>query len=214
MEQQKTLIAYVDGFNLYNGMHDAFQHRFLWLDLVELLARIRPNHKILKIKFFTAPLLDDPDAQSRQATYWNALEANSRGLVEIVPGRYQRSEKKCKSCDATWTHYEEKETDVNMAISLVTDAASKEATDYYLISGDSDAAPAIRQAMQVNPTGFYMALFPPRRISNELQALMPNSRVIGREKFAQSQLPETVRGAKNAKFSQPSKWKPGSFESS
>lgn len=212
MEPKKTLIAYIDGFNLYNGMHDAFGHRFLWLDLVQLLAQFRPNHQILKIKYFTAPLLDDPEAQSRQATYWNALEAQSGGIVEIVSGRYQRSEKQCKSCSAKWTHYEEKETDVNMAISLVIDAAKNEATDYYLISGDSDAAPAIRQAMKVNPAGFYMALFPPRRTSNELQGLMPRSMVIGREKLAQSQLPEIVRGAKNAKYSQPAKWKAGSFE--
>jgi hypothetical protein len=95
----KSLIAYVDGFNLYNGMHDAFSHRYLWLDLVKLLQSLRPNHEILCVNFFTAPLLDDPDAQSRQATYWNALEATSgtrstslrvdisEALVDVVPAR-------------------------------------------------------------------------------------------------------------------------------
>jgi hypothetical protein len=28
-----TVIAYVDGFNLYHGLHQASGRRYLWLDL-------------------------------------------------------------------------------------------------------------------------------------------------------------------------------------
>ncbi|MCO5294727.1 MAG: hypothetical protein M9882_07470 [Homoserinimonas sp.] len=29
----ERLIVYVDGFNLYHGMHQRFQRRYLWLDV-------------------------------------------------------------------------------------------------------------------------------------------------------------------------------------
>lgn len=208
----KTLIAYVDGFNLYNGLHDTFGHRYLWLDLVALLKSLRPRHEVLRVNYFTAPLLDDPEAQSRQATYWNALEATCGDRINIVSGRYQRSTQRCKSCDAEWRAYEEKETDVNLALTIARDAYQQEATDYYLISGDSDAAPAIREAQRLNPSGFYKAYFPPNRYSDELRSLMPLSEVIGRSKLRDSQLPPMVHGASVLQtFEQPAKWQPESF---
>jgi len=36
-----TVIAYVDGFNLYHGLRAKYQHRYLWLDLERLVQRIR-----------------------------------------------------------------------------------------------------------------------------------------------------------------------------
>lgn len=207
----KSLIAYVDGFNLYNGIHDAFAHRYLWLDLVELLKQLRPNHDVVRVNFFTAPLLDDPDAQSRQAIYWNALEEMHGEKVQIIKGRYQRTIRACKACKAEWDHYEEKETDVNIALTIARDALAQEVTDYFLISGDSDAAPAIREAKRVNPTGFYKAYFPPKRHSDELASLMPLSEVIGRTKLRDSQLPKVVRSASGTQFEQPPKWTPESF---
>lgn len=207
----KTLIAYVDGFNLYNGVHDAFSHRFLWLDLIKLMQELRPNHHVIRVNYFTAPLLDDPDAESRQATYWNALEATHAERVQIVKGRYQRTTRTCHACDATWVHREEKETDVNMALAIARDALSQEATDYFLVSGDSDAAPAIREAQRINPGGFYKAYFPPKRHSDELKSLMPLSEVIGRTKLRDSQLPPVVSSSSGAEFAQPPKWMPESF---
>lgn len=207
----KTIIAYVDGFNLYNGIHESFGHRYLWLDLVALLNQLRPHHRVLRVHYFTAPLLDDPDAQSRQATYWNALEAKHGDSLPIVRGRYQRSTSRCKGCGAEWPRYEEKETDVNLALTIAREAAEGEATDYYLISGDSDASPAIREAQRLNPRGFYKAYFPPGRYSDELKTLMPASEVIGRTKLRDAQLPEVVVASSGLEHRQPLKWKPESF---
>lgn len=208
---KKSLIAYVDGFNLYNGIHETYSHRYLWLDLVKVLQMLRPKHEILRVNYFTAPLLDDPGAQSRQATYWNALTAMHGDRVPIITGRYQRSTYTCKDCGAERPKYEEKETDVNLALTIARDAATQEATDYYLISGDSDAAPAIREAQRINPTGFYKAYFPPSRKSEELTALMPASEVIGRTRLRDAQLPEVVHGRGGQEHVQPLKWKPESF---
>lgn len=33
-----TVIAYVDGFNLYHGLHDKYGRRYLWLDTSATLS--------------------------------------------------------------------------------------------------------------------------------------------------------------------------------
>ena len=42
-----TVIAYVDGFNLYHGLHDKYRRRYLWLDLEHLVRRLRPSDHIV-----------------------------------------------------------------------------------------------------------------------------------------------------------------------
>ena len=42
-----TVIAYVDGFNLYHGLHQGYRRRYLWLDLQQLVQRVRPHDQIL-----------------------------------------------------------------------------------------------------------------------------------------------------------------------
>jgi len=54
----------------------------------------------------------------------HALAARCGSTLEIVLGRYQAKQRECRQCGAAWTAYEEKETDVNIAVSLVADAAS------------------------------------------------------------------------------------------
>jgi hypothetical protein len=42
-----TVVACVDGFNLYHGLHDKYRRRYLWLDLERLVQRMRPNDRIV-----------------------------------------------------------------------------------------------------------------------------------------------------------------------
>ncbi|MER6342341.1 NYN domain-containing protein [Streptomyces tendae] len=201
------LVVYVDGFNLYHGLHDKHGRRFHWLDLVSLARSLRPQDQLVKVRYFTASVLDDPQALSRQDTYLNALVAHNGTAIDIVKGRYQRKQKSCRRCGATWTHYEEKETDVNIAVSLVADVAQQTATSAMIISADSDLSPAIRTAQALNRRTHIMAAFPPKRFSNELKRLMPASFIIGRAKFAQAQLPTKVQGPSSGHtFERPAYW--------
>jgi hypothetical protein len=42
-----TVIGYVDGFNLYHGLHDKYGRRYLWLDLGHLVQRLRPGDRMI-----------------------------------------------------------------------------------------------------------------------------------------------------------------------
>lgn len=201
------LIVLVDGFNLYHGMKDQFGRRLLWLDLTALATNLRPRSVLLSIKYFTAPVLDDPTAASNQARYQRALEVHSDGRLEIVQGRYQKKMLTCRKCHARWTHYEEKETDVNIATSMVVAAAAGDADSVIVISADSDLVPAVKAARFLNPRLFIAAAFPPRRFSAELMKLMPSSFHIGTTKITQSQLPEVVLDPSGQALHRPAKWR-------
>jgi uncharacterized LabA/DUF88 family protein len=201
------LIVYVDGFNLYHGLHEKYGRRFLWLDLAKLARDLRPRDQLVKVKYFTASVLDDPDAKSRQDTYLQALAAHCGARIEIVMGRYQKKQKECRRCGSTWTHYEEKETDVNIAVGLVADVARGAATSAMLISADSDLSPAVKTAQRLSPSTHIMCAFPPRRFSYELQRLMPSSFTIGRGRISDAQLPDIVTDpATGHVLQRPRKW--------
>jgi len=199
------MIVYVDGFNLYHGMKDHFGRSMLWLDLVTLAQSLRPAQRLVTVRYFTAPVLDDPPAQGRQAHYQAALSAKYPTSIEIVQGRYQPRSVRCVKCSHTYTKYEEKETDVNIATALLTDAAMHNMDTAIIVSADSDLAPAVRAAMKLHSPLFVTAAFPPQRSSLELKALMPASFPIGVNKIRQSQLPEQF-SASGATFQRPTHW--------
>lgn len=201
------LIVYVDG-NLYHGLHQAHGRRFLWLDLVKLARQLRPREEEVMVRYFTAPVLDDPQAASRQGSYLQALTAHNGPAVEVIHGRYQRKPKQCTKCQASWVSYEEKQTDVNIAISLVSDAATRKASSMLVVSADSDLAPAVKQARVLAPATHIAAAFPPRRSSGELRTLMPASFQIGRAKISASLLPDTIVDPETGhSISRPTKWR-------
>ena len=100
--------VYIDGFNLYYGMHTAFGRQYLWLD-VEALARrlLRPGQDLDRVVFFTARVRQLTDARHRQDTYLQTLAVRSTRL-DIVEGRFQQKRIVCRSCGASRVGYEEK----------------------------------------------------------------------------------------------------------
>lgn len=199
-------MVYVDGFNLYYGLHDTSKRQHLWLDLVKLSKSLRPNQKLVGVRYFTATVLNDSDAQSRQAHYIDALQAMHPKLIRVILGRYQAKTKTCIKCQNTYTSYEEKETDVNMALSIATDALMGLYDSALIISGDSDMAPAVKAAQSTGKGLFIAAAFPPGRNSQELRSLMPASFPINLYKIRKALLPNKFT-AQGKTFQRPSKWR-------
>jgi uncharacterized LabA/DUF88 family protein len=203
--QEEKLIVYIDGFNLYHGLHAQFGTSMLWLDLIELSRSLRPNQNLVAVKYFTAPVLNEPDAQARQAHYINALQSLYPDIFHVIQGRYQTKTMVCRSCSHTYVKYEEKETDVNIAVSLVADTALELMDTALIVSADSDLAPAVKAAKGLSKDLFIAAAFPPRRNSSELKRILPNSFRIGDNKIRQNQLDETFT-IKEHTYMRPVKW--------
>lgn len=197
----------VDGFNLYHGMKEQRGRRYLWLDHVELASRLRPRDQIVDVRYFTAPVLDDAGAAGRQQTYLEALKIHNLGVLTVVEGRYQRKRMHCRVCGTRWISYEEKETDVNIAVALMEIAASATADTVLVVSADSDLCPAVRSARGINPQLTIVPAFPPHRRSGELRALLPSAFTISETKLRQSQLPPVVQdSATGSKYVRPTYW--------
>ena len=143
----------------------------------------------------------------RQRSITSTLTAHSKDLVQVILGRYQSKSISCRRCGSIWTSYEEKETDVNIAVSIVADAAAGAADLALLVSADSDLCPAIRTARSLNPQRRMIAAFPPRRSSFEIRSLIPGAFTVAAVDLRNSLLPDTVNDlATGNAYKRPGKW--------
>jgi uncharacterized LabA/DUF88 family protein len=198
--------TYVDGFNLYHGMRAAYGRVFHWLDLESLAnGLLRRNQVLDRVRYFTAMIRDQTSARHRQDRYLEALRAHC-ALVDVTLGRFQEKTCTCFSCRARWTTYEEKESDVSLAVSLVEDAALDRFDHALIITADSDLCPAIRAVRRVRPGSRVVAVFPPKRHSDELRRVADAVYWLGRDKLARAQLPTKVVTAGGIELSRPGHW--------
>jgi hypothetical protein len=72
------------------------------------------------------------------------------GVTPIL-GNFKFKNRECRRCGNTWHAYEEKETDVNIALHLLLGAVKDEYDRALLIPGDSDLAPAVRAVKKECP---------------------------------------------------------------
>jgi uncharacterized LabA/DUF88 family protein len=198
--------VYIDGFNLYYGMHTVYGRQFLWLD-VEALARslLRSGQRLDRVTYFTARIREPGGTFTRQTRYLEALSAHCT-CVDIVEGRFQEQRQRCRTCGAKWTTYEEKETDVSIATRLVEDAARGAYDTALVVSGDSDLCPAIHAAKRLAPQARFIAVFPPRRQSDPLRAITNAVLRIDRAVLNQAQLPDKVTTAGGIVLERPAYW--------
>ena len=200
--------VYIDGFNLYYGLREAKLQRFYWLDIQRLSENLLlPTQYLVAVRYFTArvhPDPKDPNKSKRQDTFLDALATLPD--VHIHYGYYQPKQILCYSCGMTWQTYEEKMTDVNIAVELLGDAQDNAFDLAIIVSGDSDLAGPV-EAVRKRYSGKQVVLaFPPRRVSKQLRQLANKSFVIGRKKLRDSQLPNQVTKPDGYVLTRPPTW--------
>jgi hypothetical protein len=198
--------VYLDGFNLYFGMRDKGWKNLYWLD-VGVLAQglLKPRQVLGATKYFTARISGPNSKQVRQATYLSALE--EVGRCEIIYGRYQSSPMYCKKCGGRWDQAQEKMTDVNIAIEMLSDAVENAFDTALLVSGDADLVPAVRTIRRLFPAKRIVSAFPPGRVSQALRKEVHAHFIIGRHNLAKCQLPESIARASGTTLTRPATWR-------
>lgn len=196
--------AYVDGFNLYNGMHDARGRRGLWLDLESLLkSLLRPSQELVAVHYFTA-LVHGP-GRARQETYLEALKAHGAATTTHV-GRFQRKSVRCRRCSQAFDVHEEKHSDVNFGVQIAEDAARGVFDQALLVSGDSDMLPAVQAVRRIRPAARIVAVFPPRRSSFDLKQATDATLNIWDRVPERHQLPNPVKAPDGTVLYRPQHW--------
>ena len=203
----QNVAAYVDGFNLYYGLRSKNWRRYYWLDLNLLVNKLlRPWQQLVVVRYFTTRVMPepgDPDKPKRQNAYLEALKTLS-GLT-IHYGYFLPKERPCRQCGSIVRTYEEKMTDVNIAVSLLTDAQDGVFDTAMVISGDSDLSGPIEEVRRRYASKRVVVAFPPDRASKQLRSGGP-SFTIGRDAFRYSQFPNQVTTARGHVLQRPSSW--------
>lgn len=128
----------------------------------------------------------------RHQFYLRALK--STGVIYTL-GKFKSKPRQCRNCESTWVGYEEKETDVNIALQIVEDAVDGLADIVYLVSSDSDLAPAVKVLRRRFPKIEFVSIAPPARPhASELLALSTRGKSIkmGVEALKKNRLPESI----------------------
>jgi uncharacterized LabA/DUF88 family protein len=182
------VVAYVDGFNLYHGLKAGYGRRYHWLDLQALVRDLlRPGQELLEVQYFTARVRDNLDAESRQALF-------------------QDKPRECRNCGARWMAYEEKETDVNIAIAMLTDAVRDVYDIALLVSADSDLRPVVAAVKHLGTGKRIVAAFPPRRRSKSLAQAVDGYVSVSHTRVRNAQLPPEIVTRGGVRISRPAYW--------
>ncbi|TAE11146.1 MAG: NYN domain-containing protein [Bacteroidetes bacterium] len=209
----KRVTFYFDGFNFYNGLKDKCKSEptwknYYWLDLVKFCnSFLSPDHSLVKVKYFTAPPSDDKK-RSRQAAFFSANKLLHGNTIEIIQGKYQNKDIRCKLCKGSFTGQEEKRTDVNIAVSMIMDCVLDKTDILVLISADSDQIPTLQTIKSEFSEKKVKVYFPPERNSTDILQISKPIVFLGdnEAKFRNSIMPTIVTdGVK--KYTRPETWK-------
>jgi len=201
----ERVITYVDGFNLYFGLKSHGWKRYYWLNIQKLARHLlKPNQQLVRTKYFTARVTDPPDKRERQETFIEALQTLSD--FDIFYGKYQLNPQKCRNCGFVAQVHNEKMSDVNIAVELLSDAFQDRFDVALLISGDGDLTTPVARVQKLFPSKRIVIAFPPKRVSKDLTNVAAYSFVIGRRQIAKSQFPPEVRKPDGFVLKCPDKW--------
>jgi len=212
----KRSIVYIDGFNVYYGLLRGGKYKGCkWLNLEKLFTRLRPLDDLQRVKYFTAFW---PDASGdRHKLYVQALA--SCPLVEVILGRFKNKWFKCgverhlcalSGDQRGYRGWEEKETDVNIALHMLDDAYRSACDTMVLVSGDSNLIPALHLVRSRSP-GTKIVLYVPGphdrfRLASELRAVADDARSLPAGLLPACQFTNRVSLSGGASVEKPLSW--------
>jgi uncharacterized LabA/DUF88 family protein len=202
----ERVIAYVDGYNLYYGLHDKRWKWFYWLN-VQAIAKgmLKPHQTLVATKYFTTVVARPEDKRLRQAAFLDAL--SSLTDFSIYYGQYLSSQVICKSCGHTYTTYHEKMTDVNIAVEMLADAFQDKFDTGMLVSADSDLTGPVLAVRRLFPHKRIVVAFPPNRTSFSLKSASHGVTFIGRNVLSKSIFPDDVVRRDGKIVTRPKLWR-------
>ena len=145
-----NVIVFIDGFNLYHAIKvNPKYHKYKWLDLTKLAnLYITKNEKVVDILYFTALAMWNPKKVKKHKLF---IRANELKGVHVIYGEFKKRDKYCNLCKRRYQTFEEKQTDVNIAIQLFKLSIENKYDKAIIISGDSDLLPSINAVRKTFP---------------------------------------------------------------
>ena len=162
----------------------------------------RSGQDLTGVRYFTSRLIKNSKDKYEQEIYLQAVQA--RG-AEIVLGRFEVHQVRCHQCGSVRMAAEEKQTDVNIAVRLLTDAHRDLYDRAVLLSADSDLLRPVLEVPRLFPGKRVVVGFPPGRASYPLRRRAPTFQVT-KPTVRSSLLPATVATVAGREVTAPPGW--------
>lgn len=191
---KRRAALYVDGFNLYHPINDWGEPYLKWINLRRLAEIIIPSHdeEVVLVKYFTARRHNSEDGVARHITYINAMMA--LGVTTIL-GHYIAEPKECSNCGHKSQKKTEKQTDINLALSVTFDAVDDLYDHAYLLSADSDQAATARVFKERFGGKRLTSVAPPGRpVSEKVMSFAGAKILLNRDHIERIVMPMYVQG--------------------
>ncbi|HEV2986867.1 MAG TPA: NYN domain-containing protein [Candidatus Angelobacter sp.] len=195
--------CFVDGFNLYhaiewfeNGVDDADHRRYRkykWLSLTALANCYisSKSQSLVGVEYFTTYPHWDPPKVLRHRQF--VLAQQSEG-VKVTFGNYKEKRVDCRAtCKLKFTIWQEKQTDVNIAVRLIELARRNVYDKAIIISGDSDLIPAIKLVREIYAEKYVAAVVPIGRRGEDIEKHCHGKFKMTEEQLARCHLPDKLK---------------------
>lgn len=156
--------VYIDGFNFYYGLKQKGWKKYYWLDIVKFFECFMKEGQILNKIYYCTAVPTNNGQKRRQSEFFKANKLNPK--FELVYGKFL--EKTVRYGGVEYKTFEEKQTDINIAINLIRNIHNDSCDTSIVVSADSDLVPAIKLAKEINPKHKIFFYFPPERHSVNL----------------------------------------------
>jgi uncharacterized LabA/DUF88 family protein len=208
----------VDGFNVYHSLKDASKDLGFkdgrgakWLNLSSLLhanLHLFGKSAVLgEIYYFTAFANHrrkwDAHVIARHERYIRCLR--DTGVIPVI-SRFKEKDVYCSNCKRYTKHYEEKETDVAIALKLFELLMNGHCDHVVLFTGDTDLAPAVRDASRLFPTRPVSFAFPYKRKNKELKQLVRTTFTVDKSMYLRHQFADPYTTAGGHRIAKPIEW--------
>ncbi|MBP6745548.1 NYN domain-containing protein [bacterium] len=207
----------VDGFNVYHSVLACLSmgdiRRGKWFDYrkyFEWLVSVNPNFakgsSVSSVRLYSAFAFHIRKAGvvERHRVLNSALEA--RG-AEVTLGNFKSKTIKCGAvCGLDFIKYEEKETDINVAMGMVEAFVGEAADCAVIVSGDTDLIAAIRTAKLLFPEKRIGVLMPAYRGNNHIKSVAHFALKIKPKHYEEYQMPDQVVANDGTVIQKPASW--------
>lgn len=188
--------VYYDGFNLYHAVSDLGKPHLKWLDLWKLAELIGRGHcrTIERAVFCTAYFPNDHGKKTRHRAYVRALNLVN---VQTQLGHTTKEPMDCRKCTHQWDQPREKETDINVALSVFDDARRDIFDVAFVVTADTDQAATFKFIRASFPEKRIIAVFPPGREPSKHLIDLSHNRIkikLNENHLGQCLLPKLVTG--------------------
>lgn len=204
----RRVTVYIDGFNLYHSLARLKKNHLKWLNVKALAASfLRQGEILANVHFFTALTHTDPAKQERHKALMAALDSTG---VKVTRTEFKKATKYCKKEARYCKFWEEKQTDVALAVSMIADALSGATDRIVLVTADTDQIPAVRFIANNYPAIELCLAIPPGRKdeARDLGACFTDPRVIGEPRISAYLFGAAVTGRDGKPIKRPEPYAP------